>query len=206
MIKRPKTSARKPKPAKKGPMLPTDRLDLFADHRARAAQIAERRPHGGVGHRQCRGMGRDAADAAHGADAAGRRLADARRAELGLARIRQPGRLLALRQSVRRVQNSRRDRHQRFGARRLSGDRARRGRAQMGVHGSRFYPAQHAEGAGRARRYPQNPRGDLARPPARRRAAGSAPGSPKPGRRPTCWSRKATVMSPTGCSTISRCG
>ena len=37
----------------------------------------------------------DAADAAHRADAAGRRLADAGRAELGVARIRQPGRLLA---------------------------------------------------------------------------------------------------------------
>ena len=58
----------------------------------------------------------DAADAAHGADAAGRRLADARHPELGLARIRQPRRLLALAQGVRRVHDPRRARDQRLGA------------------------------------------------------------------------------------------
>ncbi len=46
----------------------------------------------------------------------------------------------------------------------------------------------------------------IPRRPASRRAAGSAPASPKPGRRPTCWSRKATITSPIGCSTISRSG
>ena len=30
-------------------------------------------------------------------------------------------------------------------------------RTQLGVHGPRFYPAQHAEGKERARRYPQGP-------------------------------------------------
>jgi hypothetical protein len=44
-------------------------------------------------------------DAAHRADAAGRRRADARHSELGLARIRQPRRLLAHAQGVRRVQD-----------------------------------------------------------------------------------------------------
>ena len=42
--------------------------------------------------------------------------------------------------------------------------------------------------------------------PEKRRAAGSGPASPKPGRRPTSWPRKATITSPTGCSTISRRG
>ena len=65
-------------------------------------------------------------DAAHGADAAGRRLADARHPELGLARIRQPRRLLAHAQGVRRVQDSRRAGDQRLRHRGLSADRARR--------------------------------------------------------------------------------
>ena len=30
--------------------------------------------------------------------------------------------------------------------------------------------------------------------------------SPRPGRRRISWLRKATIMSPTGCSTTSRCG
>ena len=41
-------------------------------------------------------MGSDATDAAYRADAAGRRHPDARHPELGLARIRQPGRVLVL--------------------------------------------------------------------------------------------------------------
>ena len=78
--------------------------------------------------------------------------------------------------------------------------------AQLGVHRPRLHPAQHAEGGGRARRHPPHARGDHARRPASRRAAGSGPASPRPGRRRTCWSRKATIMSATGCSTTSRCG
>ncbi len=209
MTTRPKKPHRqktaKKRPAKR-PMLPTDRIAYSPITERAAAEAAERRPHGGVGHRQCRGMGRDAADAAHRADAAGRRLADARRAQLGLARIRQPRRLLALHQGVRRVRHSRRARHQRLGACRLSADRARRGRTQLGIHRPRLHPAQHAEGAGRARRYPQSRATSSSRPPASRRAAGSDPASPKPGKRPISWSRKATTTSPTGCSTISRCG
>src|SRR5579862_9883547 len=68
---------------------------LHPHHRAQAAQAAERRAHGGVDHHQCRGVGSDPDDAAYRADATGRRLADARYSELVLARIRQPGRLLA---------------------------------------------------------------------------------------------------------------
>ena len=43
-------------------------------------------------------------DAAHRADTAGRRLANSRHSELGLARVRQPRRLLAHAEGVRRVQ------------------------------------------------------------------------------------------------------
>ena len=82
-----------PKPAVG--MLPNDRLAYSAITNAQAAQAAEGRAHGGVDHHQCRGMGPDADHAAHGADAAGRRLADARHPELVLARIRQSRRLLA---------------------------------------------------------------------------------------------------------------
>ena len=144
------------------------------------------------------------ADAAHGADAAGRRLAHARHAELGLARIRQPRRLLALPQGVRRVRDPRRARDQRLRHRGLSADRAGGARAQLGVHRPRLHPAQHAEG-GRTRRADirKTTRGDRRRP-ASRRAAGSGRASPKPGRRPTSWRRTATTTSPTGCSTTSR--
>ena len=154
MIKRPGKTAARQRPPKR-PMLPTDRLAYSAiTERAPLklpdgarmvvwviVNVEEWDPH--------------AADAAHRADAAGRRLADARRAELGVARIRQPGRLLAPGQGVRRVRHSRRARHQRLGARRLSGDRARRGRTPVGIHRPRLHPAQHAEGGERARRYPQ---------------------------------------------------
>ena len=148
---------------------------LFADRRAQAAEAARRRPHGGVVHRQRRGMGHPVADAAHGADPAGRRRAVARYPELGLARIRQPRRLLAHAQGVRRVQGAGDARDQRLGDRRLSADRRGRERAQMGVHRPRLHPAQHAEGGGRARRHPPHPRGDRAGLAASRRAAGSAP-------------------------------
>ena len=40
----------------------------------------------------------------------------------------------------------------------------------------------------------------------RPRAAGSALGSPKPGRRLICWSRRGSTTSATGCSTTSLCG
>ena len=53
-------------------------------------------------------------------------------------------------------------RDQRLGDRRLSADRRRGERAQMGVHRPRLHPAQHAEGGGRARRHPPHPRGDRA--------------------------------------------
>src|SRR5918992_4316077 len=43
---------------------------LFADHPARAAQASRGRAHGGLDHRQRRGMGHRAADAAHRAHAA----------------------------------------------------------------------------------------------------------------------------------------
>jgi allantoinase len=51
-------------------------------------------------------MGHQFADAAHGANATRRRRALARHSELGLARIRQPRRLLAHAEGVRRVQGA----------------------------------------------------------------------------------------------------
>ena len=82
-----------PKPAVG--MLPNDRLAYSAITTRKPLKLPKRRAHGGVDHHQCRGMGPDPDHAAHGVDAAGRRLADARHSELVLARIRQPGRLLA---------------------------------------------------------------------------------------------------------------
>ena len=84
-------------------MLPTDRISYSAIAERAAPQAAGRRPHGGVGDRQRRGVGPAQTDAAHRHDAAGRRLADARHPQLGLARVRQPRRLLAHARGVRRV-------------------------------------------------------------------------------------------------------
>ena len=71
-------------------------------------------------------------DAAHRADAAGRRLADAGHPELGMARIRQPGRLLANARCVRRSAHPRRAGDQRLGDRGVRADRACRARARTG--------------------------------------------------------------------------
>ena len=135
-------------------MLPTERIAYSPIAGRTPLEAAGRRAHGGVVHRQRRGMGHPVADAAHGADAAGRRRAVARHPELGLARIRQPRRLLAHAEGVRRVQGAGDARDQRLGDRRLSADRRGGERAQMGVHRPRLHPAQHAEGGGRARRHP----------------------------------------------------
>src|SRR5574341_643202 len=68
---------------------------LFTGHRASAAQAARRGAHGGLDHRQRRGMGHRPADAAHRAHAASGRGAHARHPELGVARIWKQGGLLA---------------------------------------------------------------------------------------------------------------
>ena len=133
---------------------------LFRDRRAQAVEAARRGAAGGLGHRQCRGMGPEGDDAAHRADPAGRRRADARHPELGLARIRQPGRVLAHARRVRRSAHPGRAGDQRLGDRPLRADRARRARAQLGVHRPRLQPEEHAEGRRRARRHPQDQRGD----------------------------------------------
>ena len=79
----------------------------------------------------------------------------------------------------------------------------RSARPRLGVHRPRLHAKEHAEGRRRARRHPQDRRGDPRVSPARTRAAGSAPASPRAGKPPTSWSRKVTTMSATGCSTTS---
>ena len=102
-------------------MLPTERLDYSADY---AAAEARHCPTARASWSGSSSMSRngtsDAADAAHGADPAGRRRADARHPELGLARIRQPGRLLAHARGARRSAHPRRARRQRLGDRRAT--------------------------------------------------------------------------------------
>ena len=107
-------------------MLPTDRIDYSAIAERPALQAARRRAHGDLGDRQRRGVGPDGHHAAHGADSAGRRLADARHPELVLARIRQPRRLLAHSQGVRRIQDPRRAGDQRLRHRGVSSRSSRR--------------------------------------------------------------------------------
>src|SRR5262249_6027438 len=103
-IRTPQTAAPKIRRKTEAAAQQPDRL--FADRRSRAAEVARRRPHGCLGGHQCRGMGFDPTDAAHRDNAAGGRFADAGRAELGLARIRQPRRLLALCRTVRPIRHS----------------------------------------------------------------------------------------------------
>ena len=55
-----KSSAQRKKHTAKRPMLPNDRIAYSPITERAAAQAARRRAHGGVGHRQCRGMGPDA--------------------------------------------------------------------------------------------------------------------------------------------------
>ena len=187
-------------------LLPTERIAYSPIADAQAAEAAGRRPHGGVVHRQRRGMGHPLADAAHGADPAGRRRAVARHPELGLARIRQPRRLLAHAQGVRRVQGAGDARDQRLGDRRLSADRRGRERAQLGVHRPRLHPAQHAEGGGRARRHPPHARGDR----AGLRQAAARLARPRPhrdlGDAGPAGRGRLRLCRATGCSTTSRCG
>ena len=85
----------------------------------------------------------------------------------------------------------------------LRADRPRRARPRLGIHRPRLHAKEHAEGRRRARRHPQDRRGDPRVHRQEARAAGSAPALPRPGRRPTCWSRRVTTMSATGCSTTS---
>ena len=141
-------------------MLPSERLEFSAIGERPEARPAGRRPVGGLGDRQCRGMGSDAADAAYRADAAGRRRADARHPELGLARIRQPGRVLAHARGARPFPHPRGPRDQRLGDPAIRADCARRPRTRVGVHRPWLYPAEHAEGRRRARRHPQDRGGD----------------------------------------------
>ncbi len=69
---------------------------VFGDRRSPSAASAGRRPHRRLDHRQSRSLGHLAADGAAGPAGADRAGAAARRAELGLARIRHAGRRLAL--------------------------------------------------------------------------------------------------------------
>ena len=112
-------TTRSPSPAPGRPHASHRPDRLFGDHRALAARPSRQRARRRLGHRQRRGMGRDAADAAHRADASGRRVAQPGRAQLGVARIRQPSRLLAAVAGVRRPQPAGRAGDQRLGDRRL---------------------------------------------------------------------------------------
>ncbi len=133
---------------------------LRADRGTKTADPAGWRAHGGLGDRQCRGVGPGGADAAHRAHPAGGRLAEPRHPQLGVARIRQPGRVLALRRGVRRIVDPRFAVHQRRCGDRLPANRRGGARPRLGVHRPRLHPAQHAEGRGRAPGHPPDDRGD----------------------------------------------
>ena len=109
-------------------------LRLLGDRRPSAAEAAGRRAAGVLDHRQLRGLGHRARDAAPGAAGARHhRAAPARRAELELARIRHAGRLLALLRALRAARHPPDARDQRA---RLRGLSARRRAGQATTAGS----------------------------------------------------------------------
>ena len=134
---------------------------LFAHHRAAAAQAARRRPHGGLGRSSTSRSGTPTQPMPRTVltpPAGGSPMPDVPNwawheygNRVGFWRFVKVFDEFAIPGVIC---------DQRLGDCRLSADRARRGRAQLGVHRPRLHPAQHAEGAGRARRHPQGPRGD----------------------------------------------
>lgn len=90
----------------------------------------------------------------------GWRSALAGRTELGLARVRQPRRILADATGDRPARDPRGPRCQRLRDLRLPADYRGRSPAPVGVHGPRLHTEEHAEGARRAARYPAHPRRD----------------------------------------------
>ena len=189
-------------------MLPTERLDYSPIAGRRQLDIAGRRADGGVGHRQCRGMGPQRADAAHRPDPAGGRLADARHPELGVARIRQPGRVLADARGVRRAAQCR-------AVLAINGSAIARYRADRRAPPSTAAGNSSATASARrtCRRSPTSAL-DIRRTAAaireRDRQEPARLARPRPDRdlgdARISWPRRATTMSATGCSTTSRCG
>src|SRR5262249_23707135 len=101
-----------------------------------AADAARRCAPSRLDYRQCRGMGSDTADAANRTNTARGWLAHARCPELGLARIRQPGRLLANARGVRPFAYTCGVGDQWFGYPSIRADRPCRARTRVGVHRS----------------------------------------------------------------------
>ena len=174
-------------------------------HKRPTPAAARRRARRGVDHRQCRELEPDRSDAAHGAAAADGPAAAARRAELGVARVRHARGLLALPRGAGRAQAQGDVRRQRHGLRALSRGLPGGARRRLGIHGPRLHAAADAPGRRPARRRSATPSRRSRTSPASRRAAGRARASPRPTRRSTCWPRRASSTSPTGCSTSSRC-
>ena len=89
--------------------------------------------------RQCRGMGHQRADGADRAAAAGRWIAYPRSAQLGVARIRYAGRVLAPQGGARRSRHHSDPVDQRVGLPELRACRRGRPRRRLGVHGPRLH-------------------------------------------------------------------
>ena len=98
-----------------------------------------------------RGLGHRAADGAPGAAGADRSPAAARRGELGLARIRHAGRLLALLRALRAARHPPDARRQCARLRGLSARRREARDARLGVHGPRLRAEADPQGRGPGR-------------------------------------------------------
>ncbi len=142
---------------------PTERLDYSPISSARSLP-ARRRAAGGVGHRQCRGMGHQRDDAAHRPDPAGgrRRRCPTSRTGRGTNTATGSGSggcsrcsTICAVPAVLAINGSAIDRYTR--------DRRGGDGAQLGIHRPRLQPEEHAEGRRRARRHRARPRRRSAR-------------------------------------------
>ena len=178
--------------------LPRERFDYSPIVGPPALEAAPGRPHRGLDHRQRRGVGHREADAARRTCRRRRASATrARRAELGLARLRDARRLLA---APRRARRSARSARPRRSTRTSAASYAPVARAMLDA-GWEFMGHGVVQGAmhlvpdqrdGHPRRPSRSIR-DVHRQDAAR--AGSVPGSPRRGRRSTSWPRRGSSTS-----------
>src|SRR5438067_4984322 len=126
---------------------------LFRDRRPAAAQAAGRCARRSLDHRQRRRVVHRAQHAAHGAAASLWTSTAARPAELGVARVRHAGRILALPRSLEKARTECDAGDQRLGDQVLSARRAGGEGCGLGVHGAWLDPAADASCRGPARRH-----------------------------------------------------
>src|SRR5258706_254457 len=117
---------------------------LFRHRRPTEARASRRRARRGVDHRQRRGMVDRARDAAHRASSSVRSAPSSRSAQLGVARVRNAGGLLAVSRCLEQVQHQGDAGDQWLGHQVLSARGGSGAEGGLGIHGARLHPAADA--------------------------------------------------------------